>query len=95
MNFRGATFDWGFCDEVLWIADLNGPRSVTRAIQDVLDHIAAQGTCIPRRIVYRDLGGCWDGVLVRDGIFRSFVGLGAKSLRDAVQRARRSGKFQV
>ena len=41
----------------------------------------------PRRIVYLDQFGQWDGLAVRKGNFAGFVMLGASTEEDAIQAA--------
>jgi hypothetical protein len=76
-------------DDLIVIEDLNGDKSVTNDIERVIATIAEYVTIGRRRIIYRDSSGRWDGVLVRDGAFRSFVPIGQFSRELAIEHARR------
>jgi hypothetical protein len=65
-------------------------NTITNAAEDVIRDLAERGVLDPtkpRRIVYLDQQGRWDGLAVRDGNFASFVMLGARSEEDAIQAA--------
>jgi hypothetical protein len=64
--------------------------SITNAADQVIHDLVDRGmldAIKPRRIVYLDQGGQWDGLAVRDGNFAGFVMLGARSEEDAIQAA--------
>ena len=64
-NLFNAEYNWGTKDNILYIEDLNAPRSVTHDIQNVLADIAMRlpdEKLSELKIMYKDSFGVWDGV---------------------------------
>ena len=64
--------------------------SITNAAEVIIRDLAERGVLDPikpRRIVYLDQLGQWDGLAVRDGKFAGFVMLRARSEENAIQAA--------
>ena len=90
MTYYRARFKAELIDEdIIAIEDLNGDKSVTNDIERVIRTTGEYVTIGDRKVVYRDSSGRWDGVLVRDGAFRSFVPIGQFNRELAIEHARR------
>jgi hypothetical protein len=73
---------------LLVITDLNGARSVTNDVDNVLlDCLTAYGLDLPSIVIYRDSQGRWDRILHIDGAFRGFAALGETDLQRAIAKA--------
>jgi len=64
-----SSYDFGFDDGILWLEDLDGDKSLTNDMENVLGKISLQQK-IPldqlahMKILYKDSMGTWDGVKV-------------------------------
>lgn len=77
-------------NKLLAITDLDqlGSRSVTNAIEEVLDELLdSYGMDLPPVIIYRDTSGVWDGVAHIEGTFRGFYPIRETDLARAIAKA--------
>lgn len=64
-----SSYDYAFDDGILWLEDLNGPKSLTNDMENAIAKITLQNA-IPldavasMKIMYKDSEGTWDGVRV-------------------------------
>lgn len=57
-----AEYDYAIEGNILWIEDLNGMKSVTNDIENVLVDIAKNEDIVNKKIMYKDSEGIWDGI---------------------------------
>lgn len=59
-----AEFNYDIKDGVLWIVDLNGPKSLTNDIEYVIEDIEKVENidASKLKIMYKDSEGIWDGI---------------------------------
>jgi len=65
-------------DGVICITDLDGVKSVTNDIEDII------GLSLDAPIIYCDSNGIWDGVKVENGEFKGFRILAGQFRHEAV-----------
>ena len=86
-----STFKYTVKGDVIVLTEIEPAGiSITNAAEQVIDDLVDEGVLDPikpRRIVYPDKRGRWDGLAVREGKFAGFVMLKAWSEEDAIQAA--------
>lgn len=87
---KHPVFSYGIQDDFLVIEDMYTEdyptQSVTNGIERVLSLIQANTGPLPRKVIYRDTEGLWDGVLHTEGEFLRFMPLRVKTLEEAKRR---------
>ncbi len=71
-------------DGVICITDLDGVKSVTNDIEDIIGDLARAGLSLDAPIIYCDSNGIWDGVKVENGEFKGFRILAGQFRHEAV-----------
>ncbi len=60
-----SEYDWGVENNIVWIADAGGDKSVTNDIENVIKDIIAEegkGFFTDKEVMYKDSQGIWDGI---------------------------------
>lgn len=71
-------------DGVICIVDLDGDKSVTNDIENVIDDLARAGIRLDGPVIYKDSDGIWDEVLVSDNKFKDFQFINVRKVEDAI-----------
>ena len=82
-----AEYGWDVIGDVLCIEDLNGAKSVTNDMENILRDLL-HDISMPRKIIYKDSMGVWDGVDFTNGMVR-FYSLNERRMEDALAKVGR------
>lgn len=91
-NRSRSTYHYTVEDGVVCVVDHDIGMSVTNNAENVIADLAEILDLSKLRVIYRDTEGTWDGLLVKDGRFDTFLHLGCRD-KEAAKReavARRS-----
>lgn len=88
-----STFTYGVRQNVIWVMDEGGMKSVTNDIDNVITDIMKRITVEGKKLIYRDSMGIWDEVIfsIKNGKVTGiqFKSIGEKEMDKALEELKK------